>query len=865
MRYLLAAGLCAVLAAPQPTFRSSTSLVEVDIIARDRDGRFVSGLTSDDFEVLEEGKPQSIQHFYLVTEKANITVEPLSTVVLPRSPDRTDRRILVFFFDNEHLSASALLKLKQGAMDFVNDQLLRPTSPASSSTARWSTGISPTRSRNSWTRSAARSPPSNRPRRACARCSSSRGIESLQEAAQIESGDRAVLADVGARVCGGDEARLCAADGGREFVEDKLQRKARLFIDQSRRAASATIRSIGYIVRNLSGLEGRKTLVVLSEGFHVEDARSSLPLVAGQASRAGVTIYCIDARGTSAQSGIAPASDVSVKGAGLSGFGDTSDEGLDILAAETGGMTLRHRDDLRRALADVASDTSTYYVLAYAPEILVLDGKYPPDHAEDEVGGPRRPRPPRLRGDAAGPRWRQLPHEVAPSGGLAGSEKSEVRNGLNSMDLLLIAALWLQASQQQAPRRRYRFRGAGRSKWTWRVTKDGRFVGRPSGRLTSEILEDGVPQKIQSGPADTALQLRLPNCERHCRTCPTRCVDGTSPGLDLHLRHAPPHGRRRPPDARGRGEVHRGAFSPGDLGGVVVDGRMANNRLTSDREELRRAAAEVKLPGDLRSRQLDLREWPRLQDEFEAYENRAQRSRHDRARRRARVQRRSRPVPDGVARAAGAIEGAAAGGGVPQGHAADADRWSTRCRRGSREFPGRKTVSSSRRVRPAGPGDTAPAGCRTGGARRRAFLCDRRARPEPRVERRPHRPAARRQSDERARVVRQPGRRSEQPRRDTGGFAIRNENNIGRALDAIQKDAGTYYVIAYSPANNEFDGKYRAIDVKVSRPGVSVRARRGYLALDPARLVTPKPPADVGGAGNEVREPPKPAETKPVR
>jgi len=376
MRYLLAAGLCAVVAAPQPTFRSSTSLVEVDIIARDRDGRFVSGLTSDDFEVLEEGKPQSIQHFYLVTEKANITVEPLSTVVLPRSPDRTDRRILVFFFDNEHLSADALLKLKQSAMDFVNGQLL-PTDVAGVFINGALANGHLTNQKQELLDAIRGAEPAFESTEARVRALLEfPRIESLQEAAQIESGDRAVLADVGARVCGGDEARLCAADGGREFVEDKLQRKARLFIDQSRRAASATIRSIGYIVRNLSGLEGRKTLVVLSEGFHVEDARSSLPLVAGQASRAGVTIYCIDARGTSAQSGIAAASDVSVKGAGLSGFGDTSDEGLDILAAETGGMTLRHRDDLRRALADVASDTSTYYVLAYAPENLVLDGKY---------------------------------------------------------------------------------------------------------------------------------------------------------------------------------------------------------------------------------------------------------------------------------------------------------------------------------------------------------------------------------------------------------------------------------------------------------------------------------------------------------
>jgi VWFA-related protein len=200
-------------------------------------------------------------------------------------------------------------------------------------------------------------------------------VDSVEEAAQIDGGDRSTLSDAGARACGGDQARLCAAEGGREFVEDKLQRKAHFYIDQVRRAAATTMRSIGYVVRNLSGLEGRKTMVLLSEGFHVDDARSSLPVLAGQAARAGVTIYAIDARGTSARTGVSAAADPSLLGAGLSGAGDTGDEALDILAAETGGVALRHRDNFRAALDDVASDTSTYYVLAYSPE-TALDGKY---------------------------------------------------------------------------------------------------------------------------------------------------------------------------------------------------------------------------------------------------------------------------------------------------------------------------------------------------------------------------------------------------------------------------------------------------------------------------------------------------------
>jgi hypothetical protein len=60
MKHVLAALLVLLGRIEQPTFKSATSLVEVDIIARDKDGRFVSGLTADDFEIFEEGKPQAL-------------------------------------------------------------------------------------------------------------------------------------------------------------------------------------------------------------------------------------------------------------------------------------------------------------------------------------------------------------------------------------------------------------------------------------------------------------------------------------------------------------------------------------------------------------------------------------------------------------------------------------------------------------------------------------------------------------------------------------------------------------------------------------------------------------------------------------
>src|SRR5207237_9161971 len=68
--------------------------------------------------------------------------------------------------------------------------------------------------------------------------------------------------------------------------------------------------------------------------------------------------------------------------------------------------------------------------------------------------------------------------------------------------------------------------------------------------------------------------------------------------------HLSPGGLQRTRDAVVKFIAEK--FRPEDIGGVVVDGKMANNRLTSDREELRKAAANATFAGDMRSRQLHL-------------------------------------------------------------------------------------------------------------------------------------------------------------------------------------------------------------------------------------------------------------------
>jgi VWFA-related protein len=65
---------------------------------------------------------------------------------------------------------------------------------------------------------------------------------------------------------------------------------------------------------------------------------------------------------------------------------------------------------------------------------------------------------------------------------------------------------------------------------------------------------------------------------------------------------------------------------------------------------------------------------------------------------------------------------------------------------------------------------------------------------------------------------------------ETGGFAVVNANDFSKAYSRILEENSTYYVLGYYPANDRRDGRFRRIEVRVKRPGLEVRARRGYVA-----------------------------------
>ena len=105
-----------------PTFRGGVTFVAVDAYPR-RDGRLVEGLTADDFEIFEDGKPQTVASFEF------IKVEPNTPDAYRRDPNTKaesdalaadpHNRLLVFYLDLYHTSFSGARDVRGPLFEFL--------------------------------------------------------------------------------------------------------------------------------------------------------------------------------------------------------------------------------------------------------------------------------------------------------------------------------------------------------------------------------------------------------------------------------------------------------------------------------------------------------------------------------------------------------------------------------------------------------------------------------------------------------------------------------------------------------------------------------------------------------------------------
>jgi VWFA-related protein len=82
---------------------------------------------------------------------------------------------------------------------------------------------------------------------------------------------------------------------------------------------------------------------------------------------------------------------------------------------------------------------------------------------------------------------------------------------------------------------------------------------------------------------------------------------------------------------------------------------------------------------------------------------------------------------------------------------------------------------------------------------------------------------------------------------NTDGIALVDSNDLTKQMRRLAADLTSYYLLGYASTNGKLDGRFRTIKVKVSRPGVEVRARHGYRSATSAEVAAAKKAADAPG------------------
>jgi VWFA-related protein len=306
-------------------------------------------------------------------------------------------------------------------------------------------------------------------------------------------------------------------------------------------------------------------------------------------------------------------------------------------------------------------------------------------------------------------------------------------------------------------------------------------------------------------------------------------------------------------------------FQQGDIGGVLAGGRMVNNRLTSDREELLKAVKSAKPSSKTTSKLFDLREWPSL-NEAEAYQI-------------SRLGLRNDSVLEEVVRRACAEDPDACRTVPPDAAVYEkAQRMTNDIRVSSDQtlrtlsalMTGLERVDARKTLLLLSEGFVAdeswPLVQQAVGlaarANARIYSLDARGLDRGRTPLgnfAPH-------DDTLGNLLASFDIGADPTNSlavDTGGFVVRNANILDQAVERIVEDASHYYVLGYRPERAP-DGTFRKISVKVNRPGVTVRARRGYVATPRGGPATTTDPAPASASAAPASAPAAPASATPA-
>ncbi|HEX3532337.1 MAG TPA: VWA domain-containing protein [Thermoanaerobaculia bacterium] len=380
--------------AQTPTFEGTSQVVsvEVPVNAVDRDGQPVRGLTADDFEVWDGNERQKISSFEAVDlatlEAAHAAAGPGSVQPLPEL-DSSARRHFLLLFDLSFSSPTAVLKARLAARDFMLNHL-HPSDLAAVATFTIERGpklvmtFTPDRAQLA------------------------RAIDTLgmQHGLQVDKADPLRFIIEGDFNASGASSMMAESNRAQrdQMVFQELQALSLLAEKTERTYAIGRIsdfsRSLTNLGRALNSVQGRKQVVMFSEGFDSRlligrdtlDADNDLD----NANIAGGQHYLVDndARygSTTLQNEMNRMleefrrADCVIQAVDIGGLRDRTDasnrpqvngqESLFYMANETGGELYKDANNLGDQLNRLLNRTSLTYVLTFERSDLKTDGAY---------------------------------------------------------------------------------------------------------------------------------------------------------------------------------------------------------------------------------------------------------------------------------------------------------------------------------------------------------------------------------------------------------------------------------------------------------------------------------------------------------
>jgi VWFA-related protein len=360
-----------------PTFRTSTRLVIQNVTVKDKDGNPIEGLTAADFQVFEENQRQDIafvEYQRLDEQPAPVIPDPTpadsvtangvtADSVTPAQPARQtvaaaaqvdivtpppgtvryqDKRLLVFYFDQEAMEPPDEFRAFTNAIKYVETQM---TAADIVAVIGYSNGA--VRVRQDFT--------SNR----------ATLVETLVAMQQGDDLNSDGVADV-------SENGTAFGQGDREFNMFNLDRQ---------------LAALQTAVNMLKALPEQKTLIYFGSGLNLNgsDNMAQLSATTNAAIKANVTINPIDATGLVASAPMGDATQSSPGGTAMfSGQAALqqassqlqSKDSLFALAKDTGGKAMFESNDLALGIEQAARAVSHYYIVAYYSTHTATDGKF---------------------------------------------------------------------------------------------------------------------------------------------------------------------------------------------------------------------------------------------------------------------------------------------------------------------------------------------------------------------------------------------------------------------------------------------------------------------------------------------------------